>query len=120
MELWVGSISFSTIETIILLVCGGIILYYLIGNDSKEKYKSAYTKYNDNIVLNIVGVVLAEIKRRNVDINEEKVLIDVLTRLSLDENYREKFLRRNSDDLLEASRKKNVEKIISILRKEIL
>lgn len=125
MELWIGSFSFNTIEVIILLVCGGIILHYLFKDDKKinsnsDSYKSLFTRNDDIIAINIIGVVLDEIRREKIDIKEDKNLIEAITKLSLDNKYRKNFIERNLEELLEASNNKDVEKIISLLRKEIL
>lgn len=125
MELWIGSFSFNTIEVIILLVCGGIILHYLFKDDKKinsnsDSYKSLFTRNDDIIAINIIGVVLDEIRREKLDTKEDKNLIEVITKLSLDNKYRKNFIERNLEELLEASNNKDVEKIISLLRKEIL
>lgn len=125
MELWIGSFSFSTIEVMILLVCGGIIIHYLSKDDKKINLnsgnsKSLLTRNNDIIAINIIGIVLDEIRREKIDTKEDKNLMKVLTNLSLDNKYRKKFIERNLEELLEASNNKDVEKIISLLRKEVL
>lgn len=125
MELWIGSFSFNTIEVMILLVCGGIIIHYLSKDDKKinsnsDSYKSLFTRNDDTITINIIGIVLDEIRREKIDAKEDKNLMKVLTNLSLDNKYRKKFIERNLEELLEASNNKDVEKIISLLRKEVL
>lgn len=125
MELWIGSFSFNTIEVMILLVCGGIIIHYLFKDDKKinsnsNNCKSLLTRNDDTITINIIGIVLDEIRREKIDVKEDKNLMKVLTNLSLDNKYRKKFIERNLEELLEASNNKDVEKIISLLRKEVL
>lgn len=124
MELWIGSFSFNTIEVIVLLICGGIILHYLFkDNENDSKYNGLESSFaiNDEIIaVNIIGIILDEIRRENIDIKEDKTLMEVMTKLSLDKKYRKNFIERNLKELLEASNSKDIEKIILLLRKEIL